>query len=505
MNGDTIDVKGITGTITLLPQPSTSSQLEVTTSVTILGPGPASLTINGNQTGRVFRIFPELTVTIDGFTIANGLATGSPQFSFPPDAGAGIFNERSALSVNNCVISGNSAVEAFNFSSSGGGIFNIAAPSGHATLTLTNSIVSGNSAGSSAGIANVARDSGVATLDVENSTISGNSADLTGGISNSAFNGATATTAIIASTISGNTVRFNNGAITNNGLGGGNATLILSDSTVSGNMVFGEFGDNAGIHNINGGLVRINSCTFSGNTLSDPARHGGAIATSDGTVEIGKTILRAGAIGENLFLSFAGGRIISRGFNLSSDDGGGFLTAATDRINTDPMLGPLADNGGPTLTHLPLLGSPAIDQGSSDGLIALGITTDQRGFARTVDDPAIDPAFLGDNTDIGAVEVAAAPPPPPPTPVADVGITFLGADKLSVKQGEVLTYTIAVRNFGPDAAPNVVVNSLMSSGTGFLNARATKGNFVAPPVNESGAVIWTLGDMANGAAEGAEL
>jgi hypothetical protein len=45
----------------------------------------------------------------------------------------------------------------------------------------------------------------------------------------------------------------------------------------------------------------------------------------------------------------------------------------------------------------------------------------------------------------------------------------------------------------------------MSSGTGFLNARATKGSFAAPPVNESGAVVWTLGDMANGSAEGAEL
>src|SRR5215207_3441171 len=87
-HGDVIDATTVTGTITLLPQLLASSQLEVTTSVIIRGPGPANLTINGNQTGRIFRIFPELTVSIDGFTITNGLATGAPQFSFPPDAGA---------------------------------------------------------------------------------------------------------------------------------------------------------------------------------------------------------------------------------------------------------------------------------------------------------------------------------------------------------------------------------------------------------------------------------
>jgi uncharacterized repeat protein (TIGR01451 family) len=243
--------------------------------------------------------------------------------------------------------------------------------------------------------------------------------------------------------------------------------------------------------------------TFSGNSAGT-AGTGGDIFTFQGPAHIGNLILNAGFPGPSLRAG-TNGQVISHGFNLSTDDGGGFLIATSDQINTDPMLGPLSDNGGPTLTHLPLLGSPAIDKGSSNTIGPLTTTTDQRGLARTVDDPVLANAFAGDGTDVGAVEVPVAPPPPPPTPVADVGITFLGADKLSVKQGEVLTYTIAVRNFGPNAAPNVVVNNLMSSGTGFLNARATKGGFVAPAVNESGAVIWNLGDMANGSAEGAEL
>jgi hypothetical protein len=64
-------------------------------------------------------------------------------------------------------------------------------------------------------------------------------------------------------------------------------------------------------------------------------------------------------------------RVMSLGYNLSSDaaggDGttgpGGFLNATGDLRNTNPNLGPLQDNGGPTFTHALLPGSPAIDTG----------------------------------------------------------------------------------------------------------------------------------------------
>lgn len=156
-------------------------------------------------------------------------------------------------------------------------------------------------------------------------------------------------------------------------------------------------------------------------------------------------------------------------------------------------------SGGPTLTDLPLPGSPAIDKGSSDGFVALGITTDQRGLARTVDDPAIPNAPFGDGTDIGAVEVAA-----PPVQHADL-LVSLGVDKTSVKQGELLTYTITVHNFGPDAAANVVVNDTLSSGTTFVSAQANKGNFTTPPIGQTGVVTWQVGDMANGDEQPAQL
>ena len=53
----------------------------------------------------------------------------------------------------------------------------------------------------------------------------------------------------------------------------------------------------------------------------------------------------------------------SNGYDLSSDNGGGYLNGPGDQINTDPLLGPLQDNGGPTLTYALLPGSPAIDAG----------------------------------------------------------------------------------------------------------------------------------------------
>src|SRR5262249_48326400 len=116
--------------------------------------------------------------------------------------------------------------------------------------------------------------------------------------------------------------------------------------------------------------------------------------------------------GANIFV-FEGGSVTSQGYNLSSDDASAFLNQTTDQNSTDPMLGPLQDNGGPTFTHAPCTGvgvpgasctraSPAIDAGKN----FTSFTTDQRGtgFARTVDLGFPKPTG-GDGTDIGAFEV----------------------------------------------------------------------------------------------------
>jgi hypothetical protein len=98
-------------------------------------------------------------------------------------------------------------------------------------------------------------------------------------------------------------------------------------------------------------------------------------------------------------------------------------------VGVDPLLGPLADNGGPTQTHALLPGSPAIDRGRND----LGLATDQRGFGRVA----------GRAADMGAFEVqpppAPPPAPPPDNPEAVVfrhrGQSFVGV--LSSRTGQV--------------------------------------------------------------------
>jgi len=118
-----------------------------------------------------------------------------------------------------------------------------------------------------------------------------------------------------------------------------------------------------------------------------------------------------GSSGGNIYNS--AGTITSHGYNLSSDNGGGYLIGLGDQINTDPVLGPLQDNGGPTFTHALLAGSPAIDAG--DPNFAPPPFYDQRGpgFVRVVNG----------RIDVGSFEIQSAPTPTPtptvtPTPTA---------------------------------------------------------------------------------------
>jgi len=329
----------------------TSGELSVNKNVTISGPGAGQLSVSGNAAGRVFYISAGKTVAVSGLNILNGSAPA------PYRQGGGIYNDHGTLTLSNCTISGNLADQG-----SGGGIYNDA-NAGSATLTITNCTISGNSAWPGGGIFN---DQG--TVTIANSTLSGNSDN-----------------------------RYNfGGAIVNIG------TLTITNSTLSGNSA--AFG--GAIYNWQYATLTITNNTFSGNFCNNQsgATHGGAIYNEGGTLNIGNTIFKGGPSGENIYhADLHTGGVTSLGYNLSSDDGGGYLTATGDRINIDPKLGPLQNNGGPTFTHLPASDSPAID--GSDPALSM----DQRGpgFARVVNGRA----------DIGAVEVqATATPTPSPNP-----------------------------------------------------------------------------------------
>ena len=422
-----------------------TGDLDLTDDVTLVGAGAAitSIAITSSSdpafltTDRVLDVAAGVTAALTGVTIRDGWLTNgggirnagdltltdvsisNNRVTFPFALGGGIANERGAqLTLIDSTVSGNSAND---LSTTGGGIYNAG------VLTLTNSTVSGNTAlgrfGSGGGIANVG------TLTLTESTISGNRALGRVGEGGGIYN--TGTLILPTSTISGNTAsgsqepggRSRGGGISNTGMltltqgtisgnratgtavrpevvfrpeGGGiyNAgTLTLTNGTISGNRAEGRALPDEGGGMYNTGTLTLTHATISDNTTDDATA--AALHHAQGTVTATNTLVAHNGTGANC----SGLPLTSAGQNLDSGTTCGF-TAAGDLVATDPRLGPLADNGGPTATHLPLPGSPAIDAGRPD---CPPPATDQRGVVRPQDGDSDGRALC----DIGAVEVAA--------------------------------------------------------------------------------------------------
>lgn len=200
----TIDfVPGLSGTIfnTLFP-----TGLEITSSVTIEGPGARTLTVSGKDTARVFNIAAGAQVIISGLTIANGN-------SVSVGTGGGIFNSGN-LTLRECAVLNNKG-------GSGGGALNTG------TLTIERSTFAGNE---STGHGGAVRNTGV--LHLINSTFSSNSAFASGAITSFVNSG---TAAVV--TVRNCTVSSNNSRDTSNGLGGGLYNGTLSTMTVGNSII----------------------------------------------------------------------------------------------------------------------------------------------------------------------------------------------------------------------------------------------------------------------------
>jgi hypothetical protein len=260
----------------------------------------------------------------------------------------------------------------------GGGIVN------HGELTLNNTIVTGNTAEFfGGGVYNYG------TIQVINSTLSGNS---------------------VFNTCSYPLCRAAGGAIYNQG------AAVISNSTLSENHVLRVCGiprnvcqASGGAVSSGGGTLIITNSTLAYNSAQNNCNgnfceaYGGGI-WAGGSVTISNSTLRFNSVsasttaGDNIYVYVSGtatfqnsivagtcsGTIISKGYNLSADGSCNF-TSAGDRNNTDPLLGPLQNNGGPTATMALSSGSPAIDAGNPAGCVdAQGhlLTTDQRGMPR---------------------------------------------------------------------------------------------------------------------------
>ena len=235
-------------------------------------------------------------------------------------------------------------------------------------------------------------------LTLDRVSIEGNGARFGGGIGNERVGTLTLTN----STIANNESNQNGGGISTDGVfTGTNVTISGNNATGSGGAIV-----TAG-RNATGATLTLNSSTVTDNTDGDSngllffGGYGPTTATFNNTI-IDSDIL---GVGDNTPF---GPITLSGDNNLFSGADPGFTGGAANLFSQSAMLGPLADNGGPTQTHALLAGSPAIDAGDNDLAVdAEGnpLATDQRGGASTrIFD---DPTALGSGVDIGAFELHA--------------------------------------------------------------------------------------------------
>ncbi len=367
----------------------------------IIGPGSSVLAVSGNLNYRIFRSFPGVTWSISGLTIKDGkpwCEDGNVWTRSGCDGG-GILNQGN-LTISDCWIL-NNKVQNSLVNESGGGIWS------SGSLTMSNVLVQGNSAFSRGGGVLALGD-----LTMKNCIVSGNgSHDFTGGIVCAANTSITKSAIknngsgeIGGLEVTGGIAVVTDSCITSNGSaiygpGGGivnRATLYLTNCTVSGNR--SDQGQGSAIVN-RGNLTAVN-CTIVSNLVTYPST-GAAVSNYPSAVFFAKNSL----IANNL----AGtAKPVAPGIDFAGilNSGGCNLIRLTNAVTViigdpsgniygrDPLLGPLVNNGGLTLSHALLPGSPALDAGNSSG--APG--TDQEGLSRP----------QGQNVDIGAFEAICA-------------------------------------------------------------------------------------------------
>lgn len=311
-------------------------------------------------------------------------------------AGGGIYNV-GALTVAGSMITGNAAGDGGDagdqikgvggYGGAGGGLYS----NSNTAIAISDSVVSDNATGVVGdGVGAIGGFGGgiyfaSGTATVTSTTVNGNEGEYGGGIY-----GAYLAMVISSSTVSDNTARSGNG---------GEVMLRVAELlAVNSTIVAAAAATGAAVRS------DFSSATFSYVTII--GNTGGALyvygsPTVPSTAILNHSIV-AGAAGSSNCKDSDEGIYISHGFNIASDTSCGFA-ATGDMENTDPLLGPLAANGGPTPTMLPMLDSPAIDAVPASACATgmpntVDIEHDQRGFARPT----------GGQCDIGAVELLAA-------------------------------------------------------------------------------------------------
>jgi predicted outer membrane repeat protein len=340
----------------------------ITGSVSIAGNG-ATITRSGSTAFRLFDVASAGSLSLSDVTLSNGLADDGVN-------GGGAVFSRGPLTATSTTFSGNSSPAATGTS---GGAINSSGP-----LTVSLSTFTGNTAVEGGGIFNQSTSSAATVTDT---TFSGNTATTFGGGGIVSVQG---TTNVTRDTFAGNsaTGAAGGGAIDND------ATVNITNSTFNGNTG----GTNGGGAIQNFGTAAITWSTFSGNNSPFGANlHN---ATTTGSLTVSETIVaNGGGGGSNCSGTPA---VVDGGYNIDTGTSCGFSTANHSKPSTNPALGPLASNGGPTQTMALPSGSPAVDAVPTTVAGCSG-STDQRGTTRP----------QGPACDIGAYELVMQPAPTP--------------------------------------------------------------------------------------------
>lgn len=372
---DTINFS-VTGTIRLgsaLP-PLLASGFDLT----IDGPGADLLTISGDTDGDGSGDVQVLTsdapnLTLRELTIADGTTSGN-------GGGVKILAGSTFTTIDHCLLMGNVAVN-------GGAVYH-----GGANLTILNSEINDNQASLGGGVylAN-------GNNNISSSKISGNQATTGGGIYHYSNNLNLTATSVYSNAASdkggGLYVYASNVFVTkctfqeNQAASGGGIYQEANNLTIDNSTFWGNQAENGGAI-LNKMSVMINSSTFYANSAS--VSGGGLLNQHIYPPNLRNSIIANSASGGS-----CSGDIANGYNNIDSGDTCGWGSANGSLSNTDPLLGPLRDNGGETLTLAPTWGSPAID-GVTYNTPNSCPSGDQRGVTRP----------QGAFCDIGAVEFA---------------------------------------------------------------------------------------------------
>jgi parallel beta-helix repeat protein len=418
----------------------TLGEIAFSEAATIVGLGTGLVVIDANNASRVFNMSSapnNSTFDISSLAVKGGSAT----------TGGGILAGFNNLNLANCVIIGNKATQL------GAGVDIVG------KLTATNCLFTLNSGGASA-----IRINGTGIL--TQCTISGNTAFDGAGLSIYGF------LTVDSCTISNNTATGSTGG------GGVEQTSLLGsvfrNSTISGNTAASGMGGGV-LFTHTGAFPDFQNCTITDNS----AATGGGIASmlGSGIIDLISSIVsgNSASVAADLYTP---GTVNAQVSLMGSSAGVITFTADTftsTNLGKAPLLGPLANNGGPTETHALLPGSPAINNGSNPA----GLVNDQRGlgFARSVG-----------QTDIGAFESQIVP----------AKVTNVQVNDGSAQRSRVTSLTITFDQ--PPSLPTIVADGFdlrrQSDNSKVLLDAVPNGNTVV--LSFTGGTPFESGSLADG-------